>query len=91
VCVCVRETKIDRARDRAVLACVCAREKKTHVRDKAALACVCVIEEERSCVRQGSTSVCVCVCKRADSYREKEYGVATTSRRLKIIGLFCRI
>ena len=47
-------------------------------------------EKERVCVR-----VCVCVCVRGcvcmrKFTQQSEYGMASSSRLLKIIGLFCK-
>ena len=56
-------------------------------------------ERERACERERERereSVCVCVrvcvyvCVRAQSDKSARYGVATMSRLLKIIGLFCK-
>jgi len=52
--------------------------------------CVCV-REMCVCVCVSKRDVCVCVCVREMCVREMcVYGVATISRRLKIIGLFCK-
>jgi len=60
-----------------VFACVCSYER-VYVR-------VCGVY---LCVR---VSVCICLCVLDERVCVYVYGVATISRLLKIIGLFCRI
>jgi len=55
-------------------------------------ACVCVPIRRVACgwVMRVCVCVCVCVCVAAYYAGETQYGVATISRLLKIIGLFCK-
>ena len=61
--------------------------------------CVCMCARVRVKQRRGGISACVCVCVCLLIYahtnrlqtKSCDYGVATISRLLKIIGLFCRM
>jgi len=83
--VCARERERERERE---CVCVCVQERE---KEKSCVcACVRAREKERGnvCVSEG-----VCFSRQActHSYRRMSlHGVATISRLLKIVGLFCK-
>ena len=81
VCVCVR-----------VCVCVCEREREREKKCACVCACACACACMYMCVC-ACVRVCVCVCLYLSKYNEIDlycYVVATISRLLKILILFCK-